>query len=221
MGRKIVFVPSEFYHLYNRGVEKRNIFLNEKDYDRFLSLLYLCNATEPVHLQHRGSTFTEAAQVSRKDTLIDIASYCLMPNHFHLLVREKEEGNISRFMQKLATGYTMYFNTKRERSGSLFEGTFKARHVDDDRYLKYVIAYINLNPIKLIEPSWKETGIKDRKKAEKFLEHYRYSSYLDHLQQGRVEKCIINPEVLLEYEDLHNFKESVTEWLSYNHPLQG
>ena len=204
--------PDSYYHIYNRGNAKQDIFLEPDDY-RFFLLRIVQNIFPDKFENHRTPPLPDKA--------FSLTSYCLMPNHFHLLVREKEEGNISRFMQKLATGYTMYFNTKRERSGSLFEGTFKARHVDDDRYLKYVIAYINLNPIKLIEPSWKETGIKDRKKAEKFLEHYRYSSYLDHLQQGRVEKCIINPEVLLEYEDLHNFKESVTEWLSYNHPLQG
>src|SRR5665811_1016155 len=115
MSRNISIAPGEFYHLYNRGTEKRDIFTDRADRERFLALLYLCNTTEPVHIddiqKSRGSTSRKIGlemlfEIEREDTLVDICAYCLMPNHFHLLVREKEELGISRFMQKLMTGYT-------------------------------------------------------------------------------------------------------------------
>ena len=140
-----------------------------------------------------------------------------MPNHFHLLVRERTEGGIARFMQKLLTGYTMYFNTINERSGALFQGKYKAEHVDNDRYLKYLIAYIHLNPIQLIEPRWKEVGLKNRARAEQYLNHYRYSSFLDYCgTEKRAEQRILNLEALPEYfVSPNDFRTSVTEWLGF------
>ena len=91
-----------------------------------------------------------------------------MPNHFHILVKEKIENGISKFMGKLTTGYSMYFNKRYDRTGSLFQGVFKSVHADSDEYLKYLFAYIHLNPIKLINPEWKENGIKDKNRANAF-----------------------------------------------------
>src|SRR3989338_5483185 len=100
-----------------------------------------------------------------------------MPNHFHLLLKEIEMGGISQFMGKLSTAYSMYFNKKYERTGSLFEGRFKSSRIANDNYLHYLFAYIHLNPIKLIEPMWKEKGINDFARAKEFLGRYNYSSY--------------------------------------------
>ena len=219
MGRNIIFAPGEFYHLYNRGTEKRNIFSSNADYERFLSLLYLCNGSTPVHLQLQGRTLNEVWKTDRGASLIDIGAYCLMPNHFHLLVRETEDSGISRFIQKLTTGYTMYFNKRHERTGVLFQGKFKAIHTRDDNYLKYLIAYIHLNPVKLINPKWKENGITNRKQAEAYLEKYRYSSYLDYIGRDRIEKVILNRRSMPKYFKMpRGFKKSVTEWLSYASP---
>lgn len=150
------------------------------------------------------------------EPLVAIVAYCLMPNHFHLLVHELQEGGLSKFMQKVITGYTMYFNKKNDRNGSLFQGKFKATHVADDRYLRYLISYIHLNPVKLIEPKWKETGITNRTAAEEYLAQYGPSSYRDYLNETRIENAIISPDVLPEYFDSSmEFKELVTEWLTY------
>ena len=140
MTRNVKLAPGEFYHLYNRGTEKRNIFQLETDYERFLTLLYLCNGENVVQLKLQGRTLSEVDRTNDRNQLIHICSYCLMPNHFHLLVQEKEEGGISRFMQKVTTGYTMYFNERHGRSGGLFQGRFKATHANNDRYLKYLIS---------------------------------------------------------------------------------
>lgn len=222
MSRKIVLAPGEFYHLYNRGTEKRKIFTKQNDYDRFLVLLYLCNSIKPVRIDDltQGRTLSKLGLfvVDRGQSLTDFCAYCLMPNHFHLLVREKADGGISRFMQKLITGFTMYFNTRYERTGTLFQGKYKATHVHDDRYLKYLLSYIHLNPIKLIEPKWKETGIVNHSRAEKWLENYQYSSFPDYSGKNRTERRILNTDALEEYYDYKapdDFKKSVKEWLTY------
>ena len=216
------FVDGEYYHIYNRGVEKRKIFLSKRDYKRFLILFYLCNSTEPVHIlmqDRQGLTLTNMLKTKRKNTLVDICVYCVMPNHFHLIIKEKAgvdgKSGISKFMQKLLTAYTMYFNIKNERTGSLFQGTFKAKHIDRNEYFQYLISYIHLNPIKLFEPTWKETGITDKKAAEIFLRKYQYSSYLDYCGEERPENILLNKNVLPEYyESVNDFKAMTDIWLS-------
>jgi putative transposase len=138
----------EWYHCYNRGVEKSKVFRNSRDYDRFLLSLYLCNDTKPMHLREsRGwNLYKTLMDEEERETIVDIGAYALMPNHVHFVVREKREGGISSFMQKVFTSYTMYFNKKYERTGTLFAGTFKSKHIPDDRYLKRVIPYVLLNP---------------------------------------------------------------------------
>ena len=221
MLRKTALVPGEWYHLYNRGTDRREVFATEKDYERFLRLIYLCNSSAPADLKLQGETLYDVILVDRGETLVDLGAYCLMPNHFHFLVREKAEGNVSRFMQKLTTGYTMYFNKRRERSGALFQGVFKSQHAKDDRYFKYLISYIHLNPIKLIEPKWKETGISDKEVASNYLRAYQYSSYLDYIGQNRLESALVNQTALREFlETPKDFETSVVDWLSYQ-PLQG
>lgn len=218
--RKITFAEKEFYHLYNRGVEKRRIFTSKADYDRFLALLFLCNGRIAVDLKLQGRTLHEVQNVEKGESIVDISCYCLMPNHYHLLVREKTKNGISNFMQKLQTGYTMYFNKRYERSGALLQGTFKAEHADEDRYLSYLSAYIHLNPVKLIDPKWKESGIADKKAAESFLKQYRYSSYPDYIGEQRLEGCIINKRALPEYAETPiSFRRMFTDWLDYKKHL--
>ena len=140
-----------------------------------------------------------------------------MSNHFHLLVREKVEGGITKFMGKLSTGYSMYFNKKNERSGALFEGRFKAKHADTDEYLKYLFSYIHLNPVKLIDPEWKENGIGDRGRAKEYLAKYDYSSYPEYLGTIRPEKGVLErdvfPEYFLEPKDFEGF---IDDWLAFS-----
>ena len=154
--------------------------------------------------------------MSRKNTLVSIIAYCQMPNHFHLLLLEKEEGGISKFIGKLLAAFSMYFNKKYERSGSLFVNPFKAKHIDLTKdYFEYLLAYIHLNPVKLIDPTWKENGIKDREKVKKFLENYRYSSYLDYIGHKRAEGSIINKgDSLVSYEGVE-FKDFIDVFLRH------
>lgn len=217
MSRNIDISINEFYHLYNRGVDKRAVFMDTEDYERFIALLYLANSATPVHISnHQGLTLMELLVIERDETLVDIGAYCLMPNHFHILVHEKVENGISVFMHKVMTGYTMYFNKKYKRSGSLFSGTFKAQHVYKEEHLKYLFAYIHLNPVKLIDSKWKKNSITDKKKAEVYLHQYKYSSYIDYSAQAREEGAIINHSAFPGYFGTAvAFKNFVSWWLNF------
>ncbi|OHA17870.1 MAG: hypothetical protein A2836_03985 [Candidatus Taylorbacteria bacterium RIFCSPHIGHO2_01_FULL_45_63] len=217
MTRNIEISIDGYYHVYNRGTDKRKIFNADRDYKRFIGLLYMCNSTNPVHITNSDWSLNSMLGQDREKTIIDIGTYCCMPNHFHLLVREKMEGGISKFMQKLSTAYTMYFNTKEERTGALFQGKFKAEYADNDEYMKYLFSYIHLNPIKLIESTWKETGIVNKKKALSFLKNYSYSSYQDFLLVDRPEKVILERKAFPGYfETVADFETTIRDWLHYN-----
>ena len=225
MIRKHAFVPDEYYHLYNRGVDKRIVFIDSHDYHRFMLLLYFCNSKDPVDMQkvfREGSTFTEFSDIfkfPRGKPLVAIGAWCLMPNHFHLLIKQMSENGIIKFMQKVTTGYSMYFNQKYNRTGSLFQGKFKSENPNTDNYLKYLYSYIHLNPVKLIygESKWKEDGIKDLKKTQEFLKKYEYSSLGNYINDKYKYEDIINKREFPEY--FVNTNESIkeiAEWLTFN-----
>jgi len=221
MQRRFDFSIGEFYHIYNRGNDKKKIFLDDKDYLRFMVLLYTCNAVNSIHLSNynglsKPQNLLKMFKIKREETLVDIGSYCLMPNHIHLLLKEKIEGGVSLFLQKLFTAYSMYFNKKYKRTGKLFEGVYKAEHADSDEYLKYLYAYINLNPIALIENDWKNKVIKDKKKAKEFLKGYKFSSYFDYTGMKREENNIINTKAFPEYfETVSDFDLMINDWIEF------
>jgi len=168
--RKVSFVSGEYYHIYNRGNSKQKIFHDKEDYLYFIKLLYILNQKD--NKQVRDYIYNIFIPRTDNSPLAAIGAYVLMPNHFHILITPIEDGNISKYMQKICTGYVMYYNQKYKRSGGLFEGKFKSQHSDNDKYLKYLFSYIHLNPIKLIDKNWKEKGIKNIKKSLDFLDSY-------------------------------------------------
>jgi len=216
--RVINFVQGEYYHIYNRGNSKQKIFIDTQDHLRFISLLYISNTSNRVNLYNfnRDTNFN-IYKVERDNLLVSIGAYCLMPNHFHLLITEKKEGGISKFMQKLSTAYSMYFNKKYKRTGGLFEGKFKSQHTDTDKYLKYLFSYIHLNPIKLIQKDWKEKGIKNKKETIEFLNKYTYSSFSDFNGEKRIQNKILDIEAFPKYFlNKGSFQKDIFEWLNYN-----
>lgn len=171
------FSVDEWFHCFNRGVEKRKVFENEFDANRFLMTLYLANGTRPIGLYNeRKPELVRTFDADRGDPIVSIGAYCLMPNHFHLLIKEIMKGGIARFMQKVGTAYTMYFNAKNERVGNLFMKPFRARHVGDDYYFQQVLQYIHCNPAELYEPEWKLGKVKNMKLLQEKLIEYPYSS---------------------------------------------
>ena len=217
MLRKDPFITGEYYHLYNRGIDKRVIFKSRKDYERFILLIYLSNSDISFRLddilnkQHK--TFGEILVMDRDKPLVSIGAWCLMINHFHLLIRQEVDGGITKFMRKLGTGYSMYFNIRHERNGALFGGLFKSKLIGtDDNYMRQLFGYIHINPLEIKFPEWKSQVSKSSVDMKKFLESYRYSSYLDHLGVDRVEKSLIKIENFPDYfqntQSFQNFVES-------------
>src|SRR3989344_6420840 len=202
MQRKTRLALGEYYHIYNRGNNKSIIFKNNSDKDRFMDLLFLCNSREPVVMKEINDSFYKSNRVflhKRGEVIVAIGLYKLMDNHFHISIKEITEGGISLFMKKLSTAYSMYFNKKYDRTGKLFEGVFRSKHVNNDNHLKYLFSYIHLNIVEKLEPNWKEDGIKDMERVKKFLHNYKYSSYLDYMGADRVEKNILTKEEFPEY----------------------
>ena len=205
--RKISFVQDEYYHLYNRGVEKRIIFQDKQDYEHFLSLVYLCNSKRSITLRDIGKNF------DRGNPFVSIGAYCLMPNHFHILLKQREEGGISTYMRKVLTGYASYFNKKNKRTGTLFENVFKSSHIDNDTYLRYSYAYIHLNPAKLIDKDWKNKKVKNKSLLLRNVLSYQYSSLQEYTQE---KYTILNPGDFPNYfKTLEDQKKDLFIWLSY------
>lgn len=207
MERKHIISEGEYYHLYNRGVEKRNIFLTQEDRNRFKRLLYVANGTE--NFIFRDIERKSLKEIDRGEPLVAIAAWVLMPNHFHILVKETTEGGTAMFMRKLCTGYSSYFNKRHDRVGPLLQGRYKSQHVSEDAHLKYLFAYIHLNPLKLIEPAWKERGNIDITKAKKYISSYEHSSCLSYVDASREESILLSktefPEYFSEKKDFEDF----------------
>ena len=178
-----IFVNNNFYHIYNRGVEKRDVFEEDGDYVRFIHHLFhlndskmtLANFSRSLKMNEVGPrSFQYKSNTTR---LVTIHAFALMPNHYHFLVRQEEEFGVSKFMQKLGTGYTMFFNSKYKRSGALFQGKFKAVHINSNRYMQYIPHYIHLNPLALLNEGGRTSFIE----KVNFLNQYKWSSYPDYV----------------------------------------
>jgi hypothetical protein len=202
--RKIQFQTGKYYHVYNRGVDKRDIFLDEKDFIRFLRSIREFNRADPIgslyELDYKKNVYkgvkppigglTPFPAVA-SDKLVEIVCYCLNKNHYHFLLKQLVENGISKFMKKIGTGCTCYFNKKYSRSGSLFQGTFKATPVKKYGYLLKLLVYVNCN--------YEVHGLGRR-------ENWLFSSYLDSVGARNGTLCNFNI-IKSEFGNLENFKK--------------
>ena len=177
-----IFANQQIYHIFNRGVEKRTTFLDKRCYQRFMETMdYYRVKNPPVRFSYKDRP--SLINTNKNDSpLVEILSFCLMPNHFHLLLRQVEEKGITTFLNKLSNSYTKYFNTKYKRVGPLFQGSFKAVRIEDDEQLLHVSRYIHLNPY---------VGY-----LVKNLRTYPYSSYREFLDLA---KGFCKKDVILDY----------------------
>src|SRR3989338_10441959 len=145
--RKTKFATGEFYHIYNRGVDKRNIFEDPEDFWRFLESMKEFNREDAIGSLYAINNDKEKfrGSASKNKKLVNFVAYCLNQNHYHFILEPLVEGGIQKFMHKLSTGYTMYFNDKNKRAGSLFQGRYKSIHIDSNEYLLHLSVYVNLN----------------------------------------------------------------------------
>jgi putative transposase len=145
------YAPNSYYHVYNRGVAKLPIFLDDHDKEYFLHLL-------KRHLDPTDTSTDRFQTPYKKFDDVKLLSYCLMHNHFHLLIYQIEPMALADFMKSILTAYTMYFNKKYKRVGHLFQGRFKASLILDDAYLLHITRYIHLNPYKYRTYTWSSYG---------------------------------------------------------------
>ena len=180
--RKLKFTTGEIYHIYNRGVEKRQIFVDDHDYFRFL--LEMKEGNQNGQCRNLTRTRVVVAKPDSQEPLVCLISYCLMPNHNHFVVQQAQDDGIARFMHKLGTGYTMYFNKRYTRNGRLFQGVFKARHVGKDAYFLQVVRYVHLNPDELFGGVASDQGVRRAS-----VENYKWSSLQFYLDRSK--RCMV------------------------------
>ena len=233
--RKIQFVNGEIYHIIIKTIDGFNLFQNKKDYLRMIHNLFDFNNVNPASsyfrvICHRNKT-NNKTDVTRQDLvtseketrrkrklLVEILSFCLMPNHVHLLIKQIEEKGISKLMQKLG-GYALYYNKKYKRNGHLFQDKFQAILIKNNEQLKTAFVYIHTNPVAIIYPGWKEKGIKNAKKAIKYIENYRWSSYPDYLKKENF-PSLTNREFLLNVMgEINKCREFVNAWIKFKKNL--
>lgn len=202
--RTTLFANDGYYHVYNRGVEKRTIFLDDSDYQRFLKTLYYYQFSElKFRFSLRNSPLNE--DYEQKLKMVEVACYCLMPNHFHLVVRQLKDGGVQKLMQRISNSYTKYLNTRNSRVGSLFQGAFKAVPIETDEQLIHVSRYIHLNPY--------VSGVTQD------LNTYPYSSYFSFISRSNDLICNTQP-VLSLFKDTQDYKEFVVGHGDYARELE-
>ncbi len=206
--RKTPFVSGEYYHVYNRGVDKRIIYLDDQDYFRFLKeIRFMNNLERVVNLNKTKHCIETESRYSKCEELVDVVAYCLMPNHFHIILRQLTDNGISKFMQKLAIGYTQYFNLKYERSGVLFQGAFKAKQILDNTYLLHLSRYIHQNPLKLFKGN--------NSSLNNELRRYKWSSlpfYLDDKKRCLVH--LVKDSIVQQFQKKEDFESFVFNYVS-------
>ncbi|MFA5925570.1 MAG: transposase [Parcubacteria group bacterium] len=143
--RRVPLANNECYHIYNRGVEKRDIFSCEGDYLRFLKSMKAFNTDKPIGSIYERYFLEKKGFGHPMSKIVEIIAYCLNPNHYHFILRQIADRGIEKFMQRVGNGYTKYFNHKYDRSGFLFQGKFKSIHINSNSYLLYLSAYVNEN----------------------------------------------------------------------------
>ncbi|MEK7078059.1 MAG: transposase [Patescibacteria group bacterium] len=220
--RRIQFENDGYYHIYNRGLNKAPLFFDENDYLRFLWGIYYFNDSnfvpEDFPYQKRYQGLALDKNFNRKE-LVNVVTWCLMPNHYHLVISQKNENGITKFMHRLGTGYTMYINRKYESSGHVFQGTFKAKLVENNEYLQHLTRYIHLNPINIHDPAWKERGVKNLEISKEFLLKYKWSSLRDYLNvENRFQLTSPSFKDFLFTDDPIEYSEFLWDWLKTGIP---
>jgi len=218
--RNVQFFNEEFYHIVKRGVEKRTIFLDDEDRYRFINSLIVFNDSNSAPWNMRGfwnqrdpASLMKTGYIP-ENPLIKIHAFALMDNHFHLLLEQVKENGVSNFMGKLG-GYSYYFNKKYKRVGPLFQGRFKAVLIKTEEQLKNAFVYVNTNPVGLINPRWKEEGIKDFKNSIKFLEEYYWSSCPGYLGKDDNYPFVEKDFFLKLFGSINDCSKEIESWLTY------
>lgn len=202
--RKTRLVPGEYYHVYHRGNYKQEIFQDEKEYIRFLFILlyfqspllfdHFTNQIQEFYTKDKFKINQKLFQKIIDSRYVELVSFSLMPNHFHSIIKEKEEGGISKYMERILKSHTKYSNIKHEKVGHLFQGPFQSKHIPDNNYLLHLSAYIHRNPRELIKWSNNE-------------ENYPWSSYQDYTKANRWGELLKRNIILEQFKNGKDYKK--------------
>lgn len=204
-GRVTPLVTGEYYHIFNRGNEKRDIFTQTRDYKRFLQTFYYYQFTGPKQsFSKYAKSDLNSFKPEAEKRLVEIICYCLMPNHFHFLVKQLKDNGVSIFLSQISNSYTKYFNTKYTRVGALLQGVFKNVQIETDEQLIHISRYIHLNPV--------VSGL------VKKPEEYKWSSYPEYITQKPF-LCSIN-EAMNLFSSPQKYQEFVEEQIDYGITLE-
>lgn len=213
--RPAILANDEIYHIFNRGIDKRPTFTDKREFTRAVVTLDFYRFVNPImrlskalvlNKEEKTNLFSDLREKGKKQ--VDIISYCLMPNHIHFLLKQLLDGGITRFMSNFTNSYTRYFNTKHERrAGPLFQGTFKAVHIEDDEQLLQVHRYIHINPsVSFIV-------------TEKDLINYHWSSLPEY--SGKVNYDICSKELIMSnFSSLKNYNKFIFSRIDYAKKLK-
>jgi len=230
--RREQFVNEEIYHIVVRGIDNNLIFKDIDDYYRGIFSIYEFNNGNSVSITKRRRDIRKAKEnmklgqarvltssfdlIDNRDKLIEILAFCFMPNHIHLLLKQVQENGISVFMQKLNGGYGRYFNIKYKRKGYVFQNRFVSVIIKTNDQLKIVFVYVHTNPVSLIEPKWKEIGIKNYDNVIQFLEEkYRWSSYFDYINKKNFPSVTERNFMFETMGGEEGSKDSIYNWIKY------
>src|SRR3989338_3370953 len=241
--RKVEFSNNEIYHIILRGIDGNIIFKDLDDYFRGIFSIYEFNDSNPVIIQKRREarnrfkklvTEQESRRptstgsinlvefIDNRDKLVDILAFCFMPNHIHLLLKQRQENGIHKFIVKVGGGYGRYSNEKNQRKGYVFQGRFQSVHIEDDNQLRVVVNYIHANPISLIEPKFKEEGIKNHS-AEEVLEFlktgHRWSSFPDYVGLKNFSSVTDRDFILNAMGGEKGLEDNLMDWILYKKEL--
>ncbi len=202
--RTTPLVTDQIYHVFNRGVAKMPIFMDKRDYNRFLETIYYYQFQGPKPQFSQLKRFKDF-DFEKNKKIVEVLCYCLMPNHYHFLIRQLENNGISEFISKLSNSYTKYFNTRHTRVGPLLQGQFKTVRIESDEQLSHVSRYIHLNPIASF--------------LTKDLKEYHWSSYPAYvgLQADRI--CT-NEFILAMFKTKQKYEQFVLDQVEYSQSLE-
>ncbi|PSO45927.1 MAG: hypothetical protein BRC25_00345 [Parcubacteria group bacterium SW_6_46_9] len=174
--RSVNIAPDEVYHIYNRGNQKQTLFYTERDYIRMLFLMLMFqspkrfrNIKRRVNYFEDGNDFKIDADKVIKNRFVELINFCIMPNHFHLTVNNLAKDGVPKYLHRIQNAYGRYFNTKRDKTGHVFQGPYKAKHISSDRQLRHLSAYVHKNP----------------KEMRSTYANYYWSSYQDYVDENR------------------------------------
>lgn len=225
MLRKEKFAPGEHYHIYNRTLFNISVFKDAKNCDRLMQAFLLANSTKSSqafeYLRNNPKPTTvvglidKALEIARSgEKLVDVLCYAIMPDHYHILLKERIKDGITGFVHKCNISVAKYINIKTERRGPLFESLFKSKHIAKNDYLLHLSLYIHLNPLDfLVGKQWREHKIQNWSQIRSKLINYPYSSLKNFLGTTHENKIISETKIITEqFKDAKEYESFLREW---------